>query len=236
MIKLGVISETYDEEGPLFPQEIEKFPSLEEVKNILQDFQGEVFQKPPLYSNIKIKGKPAHFWARLAQKIELPPKKVFIKSINLLDYQPPFLKIKVITGSGVYLRSLAHDLGQRLKTGAYLAGLKRLRIGDYFLESAVSFEDFDQDFFELFAEFFGLVQGVNFRSFVKKNADFLNLKGWVRNTERNTVEVVAQGGEKSLQLFLLNLKKGPPLARVEKVFSVFKKPLNLFEDFFIRYN
>ncbi len=142
-IKLGVISETDDEEGKKKEVELPFYgipTSLNEIKKAVKSFVGKIKQIPPLYSAVKIKGKEAYKYARKGQKINLKPREVEIKSIEILDYKWPFLKIKVITGPGVYIRALARDIGEKLKVGGYLADLERIRVGNFTKENSLTLE------------------------------------------------------------------------------------------------
>ena len=144
-IKLGQTSITDDQEGVSAKAQEESKntvdrPGQQKIDKILQKFVGKITQTPPLYSAVKIKGKEAYKYARRGQKVELTPRVVEIKSIELLEYEWPVLKIKVITGPGVYIRSLARDIGQELGTGAYLADLERTRVGQWTKDKAVSLE------------------------------------------------------------------------------------------------
>lgn len=130
-IKLGWESTTDDKEGEKKKTRVLKIPSLEEIKNVLQSFQGKIFQIPPLFSAVKIKGKEAYKLARKGEVFSLKPRKVEIKKIRILNYKWPYLKIKVVTGPGVYIRALARDLGRKLGTGGYLAELERIRVGNF---------------------------------------------------------------------------------------------------------
>jgi tRNA pseudouridine55 synthase len=243
VVRFGAISKTYDAEGPIYPVRNKPrrdvgaaaVPEAGRISNGVKNFIGEIWQMPPPYSAIKIGGEPAYARTRRGEKIKLKPKRVFIKSIEILSYESPDLKIRVITGSGVYIRSLAHDLGQTLGWGAYLADLRRTRVGNYTIEQAITFEDMDKNFIELRAEIFGDVHGVGFRFFALREGEKSGLAGWARNTERGTVEVLAQGKEKSLQQFLEKLERGPLLAKVEKVDFIFQKP-NIQLSEFIMYN
>lgn len=136
-IKLGVESSTDDEEGEKKEIKFSHIPSLTEIKKELKNFEGEIYQTPPIYSAIKVKGERAYKLARKGESIELKPRKVEIKKIKLVEYDWPFLRLKVITGPGVYVRSLARDLGQALKTGAYLADLERTRVGKFTKKEAI---------------------------------------------------------------------------------------------------
>ncbi len=89
-------------------------------------------------------GKEAYKRARGGENFKLKPRKVHIKEIEILDFSWPFLKIKVKTGAGVYIRSLARDIGRKLKTGAYLKELKRLRVGDFEAKEALSLEELEK--------------------------------------------------------------------------------------------
>ncbi|MFA6228008.1 MAG: tRNA pseudouridine(55) synthase TruB [Patescibacteria group bacterium] len=136
-IKLGLTSSTDDEEGT---KDIinDRQPDQEEVLKAIKEFIGEIQQVPPQFSAIKIAGRPAYKTARRGEKLELAARPVLIKNIELLEYKYPDLKIRVVTGPGVYIRSLARDLGQALGCGAYMSGLVRTRVGEYRLEDAIA--------------------------------------------------------------------------------------------------
>ncbi|MEK9154874.1 MAG: tRNA pseudouridine(55) synthase TruB [Patescibacteria group bacterium] len=133
-IRLGAQSETDDEEGNKTIKEIRLKPKIDEIKKTLKKFQGVILQTPPIYSALKINGKRAYKIARSGRDIKdikLKPREVEIKSIKILKYKWPDLKIKVITGPGVYIRSLARNIGEHLKTGGYLKELERIRVGQF---------------------------------------------------------------------------------------------------------
>lgn len=140
-IKLGQISSTDDEEGEkTVTSDLQ--PSREEVIIAINKFVGDIEQIPPQFSAIKIAGQPAYKSARQGKELKLVARSVIIKSIELLSYDYPDLKIKVVTGPGVYIRSLARDIGEVLKTGAYMSDLIRTRVGDFRIEDAVTIEEF----------------------------------------------------------------------------------------------
>jgi len=93
----------------------------------------------------KIKGQRLYQLARKNQPVELKPSLVEINNLEILEYAWPNLKLKVNCGSGTYIRSLAHDLGQRLGCGAYLSGLVRTKIGDYTIDQAVKLDRIGKD-------------------------------------------------------------------------------------------
>lgn len=140
-IKLGAYSATDDEEGEKEIIKVSKVPEVSQVSQVINEFVGEIEQTPPVYSAIKIDGKEAYKYARKGEVVEMKKRPALIKDIQLLEYQYPILKIKVVTGPGVYIRTLARDMGERLGTGGYLADLGRTRVGDFTLENSKTLED-----------------------------------------------------------------------------------------------
>ncbi len=130
-IELGKISATDDREGPIKKVKVFKKPSLEEIRKEVKELEGLIWQKPPKFSALKINGQRAYALARQGKNLKLKARKVEIKKIRILRYNWPKLKLKVVTGPGVYIRALARDLGKKLKTGGYLVKLERIRVGDY---------------------------------------------------------------------------------------------------------
>lgn len=133
-IELGGVSETDDSEGPV--ASVKRKVSSEklnatQIQRALRTFVGEIKQVPPKYSAAKIRGVSAYKRARRGEEFSLKPKKVTIRKIELLTYAFPILKIWVVCGSGVYIRALARDIGEKLKTGGYLKSLVRTRVGEY---------------------------------------------------------------------------------------------------------
>ena len=140
-IKLGVKSDTFDKEGKIEKVLFEKIPTREEVEEVLKSFCGEILQIPPPYSAKKIKGKKAYELARKGMEVKLSPVKVKIYQIEILNYSFPYLEIKVSCSSGTYIRSLANDIGEKLKTGGIIEKLKRTKIGNFSVKNALSLEE-----------------------------------------------------------------------------------------------
>ncbi|OGY63230.1 MAG: tRNA pseudouridine(55) synthase TruB [Candidatus Harrisonbacteria bacterium RIFCSPLOWO2_02_FULL_41_11] len=135
-IKLGVESATDDEEGEKYQIIINQFESADRIKKsdiekAIQKFVGKIEQVPPVYSAVKIRGKEAYKRVRRGEKVALKSRAVEIKEIELLEYKWPNLKIRVVTGPGVYIRALARDIGKILEVGAYLSDLERTRVGEF---------------------------------------------------------------------------------------------------------
>lgn len=134
-IILGQESTTGDPEGE-FTRVSDIKPTTEDVERTLRTFVGDIRQRPPIFSAIKINGQRAYKLARDGKEVEIPERTVTIHSLELLDYAYPSLKIRTHVGSGTYIRSLAVDIGNALGTGAYCRGLRRTQIADWTVSDA----------------------------------------------------------------------------------------------------
>ncbi|HLN73857.1 MAG TPA: tRNA pseudouridine(55) synthase TruB [Prolixibacteraceae bacterium] len=135
-LKLGATTPSYD----LETAENETFATdhltLEFVQEKLSFFLGETDQVPPVYSAIKIDGKRAYEHARKGNDIVLQSRKITISELEVLEFSPAQVILRIVCSKGTYIRSLARDLGIALNSGAYLTGLCRTRIGEQKLEDA----------------------------------------------------------------------------------------------------
>jgi tRNA pseudouridine55 synthase len=136
-IRLGVATDTYDAWGSVTATADPSGVTREKAAEALQGFVGEVWQVPPMYSAVKRNGVPLYRYARAGQEVERQPRRVVIRRLEMLAFEPPLLHIEVECGRGAYIRTLAHDLGERLGCGAHLDSLQRTRIGPFRLEEAV---------------------------------------------------------------------------------------------------
>lgn len=140
-VRLGQSSTTDDAEGEKSDGPQIEPPLEAEVKEILKKFIGQIEQIPPIFSAIKVGGKTAYKLARQGKAVELRARTVLIKEIELVRYQWPEVAIRVVTGPGVYIRSLARDLGQALGTSAYMSSLERTRVGQFGKDQAVLLDE-----------------------------------------------------------------------------------------------
>lgn len=140
-IMLGEISTTGDPEGEL-THVSERQPSRSEVEVVLGTFVGEIKQRPPIFSAIKINGRRAYQLARQGQSVDIPERTVLIYALELVAYEYPRLVIRAHVSSGTYIRSLAVDIGQQLGTGAYCYQLRRTAIAEYDVAQAKPLADF----------------------------------------------------------------------------------------------
>lgn len=136
-VKFGAESTTDDEAGEKTEVDYGEKPTRRDVEKELIKFSGKILQQPPIFSAIKIKGQPAYKIARRGEAPKLKKREVEVKKIKIIKYKWPFLEIKVVSGPGFYVRSLARDLGRKLKVGGYLAGLERTRVGQFKKSSAI---------------------------------------------------------------------------------------------------
>ncbi len=135
-LELGKTSSTGDLEGEIKGIKGNFSIQIPEIEEVIGKFKGRIKQRPHKFSAVKMKGEPAYKKARRGENFEIPEKEIEIKEIELLEYKFPYLKIRVVCGSGTYIRSLAEDIGKALGTGAYLTKLVRTRVGDYKIEDS----------------------------------------------------------------------------------------------------
>lgn len=114
------------------------------IEESLKNFIGTIDQIPPLFSAKFINGKRAYEYARKGHVIEMEPNKVSIKSIEILEFSSPNLKLKIVCSKGTYIRSLARDIGASLGSGAYLIGLRRTASGEFKIDEADTIESFSE--------------------------------------------------------------------------------------------
>ena len=145
VLRLGLITDTYDMDGNVLMSSPVNI-SYEELEETLKTFIGEFDQIPPAYSAIKINGEKAYERARRGEEVEMEPRKVRVDSIELLDWESPEAIIDIQCSSGTYVRSLIHDLGEKLGCGATLVGLRRTKNGRFSLRDAVSLRRLQEAF------------------------------------------------------------------------------------------
>jgi len=144
-ITLGATSNTDDAEGEINQNKSAKKISLDQIKEIIKDFEGEILQIPPQFSAKKVNGKRAYALARKGKTVELKPVRIKINEIEILDYKWPKLHLRIDCGKGTYIRAIARDLGEKLKVGGYLSALQRTKVGNYRLENAITIESANEE-------------------------------------------------------------------------------------------
>lgn len=138
---LGQHSNTDDIEGSLTPIEGAPVPTGAIIDAALPQFMGDILQRPPDHSAVKIAGRRAYKLARQGRELNLAPRTVRIHRLNVLRYAYPQLEMEIECGSGTYIRSLGRDLAASLGTSAVMAALERTSIGGFRVEDAVNADD-----------------------------------------------------------------------------------------------
>lgn len=140
-IKLGEKTDTLDSEGKVIERVGEFSVTKEQIISVLDGFQGEIEQTPPMYSAIKINGEPLYKLARKGVTIERQKRLVRIERIDLLNLDIPFVDIRVSCSKGTYIRSLCSDIGDALGTGGHLVELRRIATGGFNDNRAIKLDD-----------------------------------------------------------------------------------------------
>ena len=143
-IRLGVATDTYDADGDTVGPEQEVEVSLEELRSAIRNFLGSILQTPPPFSAKKIQGVPAYKLARRNQPVELKPVAVEVFEYEVRERRGHEIDFSCRVSSGTYVRSLAHDLGQKLGCGAHLASLRRTATAEFDIAQAHTLEEIGQ--------------------------------------------------------------------------------------------
>lgn len=139
---LGATTPSYDLEKDIDATYPTDHITRELVEETLKHFVGTIEQIPPSFSACKISGERAYELARKGEEVNLKPKTLVIDEIELLDYQMPTIKIRVVCSKGTYIRALARDIGEALHSGAHLTGLIRTRVGNIRQSDCLQVDDF----------------------------------------------------------------------------------------------
>ncbi|MDQ7916225.1 tRNA pseudouridine(55) synthase TruB [Mesonia sp. MT50] len=139
---LGSTTPSYDLETEIDETFSTEHLSEEILENAIPQFLGEIEQYPPIFSALKKDGKRLYEYARKGEEVKIDPRKVSISSFSLTRINVPEVDFKVSCSKGTYIRSLAHDFGKAVDSGAHLSGLRRTKIGDYNIDDAYTLESF----------------------------------------------------------------------------------------------
>lgn len=139
-IALGATTPSFDLETEIDATYPTAHITRELVEETLQRFTGRIEQVPPAFSACKIDGVRAYELARLGEEVELKPKILVIDEIELLDFAPESITVRVVCSKGTYIRALARDIGAALGSGGHLTALRRTRVGDVRVEGCLSVE------------------------------------------------------------------------------------------------
>ena len=143
-ITLGASTPSYDLEtdiDQIFPVD---HIAKQQINSVKKNFEGEIEQYPPIFSAIKKEGKRLYEYARSGEKIKIKARKVTLYSLDFTQIDLPQLHFHVRCSKGTYIRSLAHDFGKALQSGAHLSQLRRTAIGAYKVEDALTPNQFTE--------------------------------------------------------------------------------------------
>lgn len=143
-ICLGATTPSYDLEKEIDATYPYEHITREQVEGVLSSqFSGEIEQVPPMFSAIRIDGKRAYEYARKGDEtVELKSRKITIREIEILDFNLPYVTLRIVCSKGTYIRSIARDLGVALGSGGHLTALRRTAVGDVKVEDTQSVETF----------------------------------------------------------------------------------------------
>jgi tRNA pseudouridine55 synthase len=144
-LTLGVVTNSQDAEGEVvstcpLPAGLDRAAA----ESALQSFLGDQYQTPPMFSAIKVDGVPLYKLARKGEEIEREPRFIRVSKVELLAFAPPQVSFRVRCSKGTYIRTIAHDAGQKLGCGAHLSALRRTASGELRVEQALTLEAFEK--------------------------------------------------------------------------------------------
>lgn len=143
-LKLGETTDSYDVEGEITATKDVPELSEDEVKEVLKGFVGDQYQTPPMFSAKKIDGVPLYKLARKGQEVKREPRFIRINELAVVEMNLPLVHFYVSCTKGTYIRTLAHDIGQKIGCGAHLTDLRRTSSDKFDVDDAVMLEDFEQ--------------------------------------------------------------------------------------------
>ncbi len=145
-IKLGATTPSYDLETEVDQTFSTAHITDEHICAFAKAYQGNIQQRPPIFSALKKEGKRLYEFARAGEEVEIPTREIHISSFEITRIEMPEVDFKVRCGKGTYIRSLAFDFGEALESGAHLTTLRRTKIGDYNVDKAQSLDGFIKSF------------------------------------------------------------------------------------------
>ena len=140
VIKLGATTATDDPESPEAPTPGVVPPTRAQVNEVMRTFTGEILQRPPAFSAMKIAGRRAYDIARRGGDVQLEPRVVRVYAIEMLGYNWPLARVRIDCGRGTYIRAIARDVGAALGVGGHLRELRRTCVGPFHVDRAVNIE------------------------------------------------------------------------------------------------
>ena len=138
VMRLGVVTDTQDMSGTVLSQTAELHVTEEELRAVIESFVGDYMQVPPMYSALKVNGKKLYELAREGKTVERKPRPVHFYEIEILEIDLPLVRFRVTCSKGTYIRTLCHDIGEKLGCGAAMETLLRTKVGRFTLDDAIT--------------------------------------------------------------------------------------------------
>ena len=138
VMRLGVVTDTQDMSGTVLSQAAELHVTEEELRAAIESFAGDYMQVPPMYSALKVNGKKLYELAREGKTVERKPRPVHFYEIEILEINLPLVRFCVTCSKGTYIRTLCHDIGEKLGCGAAMETLLRTKVGRFTLDDAIT--------------------------------------------------------------------------------------------------
>lgn len=140
-IRFGITTDSADAEGDVTSTVNASHLQLSQINEALPAIRGDIMQRPPMHSAIRVDGRRLYDLARKGEEIEVAARPVTIHQLDVADWSPPDLTLDITCSKGTYIRSIARDLGELVGTGAHLATLRRTRTGPFTLTDAMTLDD-----------------------------------------------------------------------------------------------
>lgn len=140
-IKFGETTNSYDADGEVLETKPVPPLTVDQLNEASESFLGDQMQTPPMVSAVKVEGVPLYKLARKGVEVERKPRLIHIYNFRFTQYEEPYGSFRVACTKGTYVRSLAHELGQKLGCGAHLATLRRVTSGKFDVADAILYED-----------------------------------------------------------------------------------------------
>lgn len=144
LLKLGVVTDTYDKEGTILSETFVNCTE-EEIIKVINSFVGEISQIPPMYSALKVNGKRLYELARQGLEIDRKPRNITIYNIEIETINIPYVSFTVKCSKGTYIRSLCYDIGEKLNCGGTMWDLQRTASGTFSIDNSINLEELTQD-------------------------------------------------------------------------------------------
>lgn len=171
-IKLGIKTDTGDITGNVIYKQAYNF-TKQTLESVLKSFVGEITQTVPIYSAVKVNGKKLYQYARNNEKVELPKRKVLIKSIELIDFKDDEITFKTSVSKGTYIRSLIEDICTKLNTVGTMRDLRRTRQGNYKIDDCFTIEELKSKNYKIISKEEALE---DFETYTLNDEEFMKIK------------------------------------------------------------